>query len=388
MDFSPLAEFMDRLTGWIVPGNAAAVYRDGRLVFSYASGLSDVENARPMLGGELFNIWSCSKLTTVTAALQLYERGFFLLDDPIAEYLPAWRDAAVKEPDGGTRPPARPLTVRHLFTMTAGLTYDTDTPAFERARALTSGRMDTVTVANCLAAEPLAFDPGEHWRYSLCHDVLAALVEVVSGERFADYVRRHIWEPLDMRNSTYHPDASDEALMAEQYIWNVSSGGTVELQRSGKRENGVLRNAGKGVHLRFGPDYDSGGAGITTSVDDYARFAGALANGGIGPTGERILAPGTIELMRTNQLTSAQLADFNWNQFVGCGYGLGVRTTLDRAAAGFNGPRCEFGWGGAAGATVIVDPETRTGLFYAHHMLNPQEEYYQPRLRNVLYACL
>ena len=92
--------------------------------------------------------------------------------------------------------------------------------------------------------------------------------------------------------------------------------------------------------------------------------------------------------MRTDRLTAVQRADFNWNEFKGCGYGLGVYTVVDKAKAGSTGSAGEFGWGGAAGATAFADPERKLGVFFAQHCLNPREEYYQPRLKNVIHACL
>jgi len=154
------------------------------------------------------------------------------------------------------------------------------------------------------------------------------------------------------------------------------------------KTDGCVINVGKAVAHTFGDEYDSGGAGITTSVEDYSRFVSALANWGVGANGERILAKSTVELMRTNQLNAEQLKNFKWSQLKGYGYGLGVRTLIDKAASGSTGNLQEFGWGGAAGATVLVDPQIGLSVFYAHHMLNPQEEYYQPRLRNVVYTCI
>ena len=388
MDFQPMKDYMRRLTGWIVPGAVCAVYQNGKRVFFHAEGFSDLENRVPMRGDELFNLYSCSKITTVTAALQLYERGFFLLDDPLSDFIPAWGAVRVQTPEGDLRKPVRPITMRHLFTMTGGLTYNFNTPAFEKARRLTGGRMDTLRTAECLAEDPLSFDPGDHWQYSLCHDVLAAAVEAISGERFADYVRKHIWEPLDIRNATYHPTPEETGRIAEQYRDEAPTDDIVEMQKGGFPGQGKIVNVGKGVSHVLGEGYDSGGAGITAAADDYARFLYALANGGTGLTGERILSPGAIELLRENQLTPGLLHDFNWPQLKGYGYGLGVRTTLSRAESGFTGEWGEFGWGGAAGATAIVDPEAGLALFYAEHLLNPHEEIYQPRLRNVLYACL
>ena len=376
---------MDRLTEWIIPGNSVSVYHSGKEIFRYSSGYSDVENGIPMNGGELLNIYSTSKPCTVTAALQLYEKGFFLLDDPLYDFIPEYREMQIIE-NGQLRKAQKPITLRQLFTMTSGLTYNTNTDAFKHARKLTDGRMDTLQVIKCLASDPLVFEPGERWNYSLSHDVLAAVVEVVSGMKFRDYVRQNIFEPLEMNDSYYHNDNLHDR-MAQQYNY-VSSGSDdiVKAQLNGLGSDGRLVNVGKNNTLVFGPEYDSGGAGIVTTVGDYAKFAQALALKGKGINGERILSEGTVELLKTNQLTEQQKKYFDWDNVKGYGYGLGVKTMMNRALSGSNGSVGEFSWGGAAGASFFVDPDEKLSLFYAHHMLNPQETYYQPRLRNVLYT--
>lgn len=390
MDFTNLKEFMDHLTGWIIPGNSVVVYKDGKRVFSYQSGFSSVEKREPMRGGELFNIYSCSKPTTVVSALQLYEKGLFLLDDPLYDFIPEFRHMKVRCKEG-MEDAKTPITMRHLFTMTAGLDYNTNAPWRAKAEERTKGRMETLDVVRAIAEEPLFFHPGTKWNYSMCHDVLAAAVEAISGQRFSEYVREHIFAPLGMESATYHPTDADRARMAEQYCYEIVGENDAVKQQAGliQGKDGVVVNVGKGNHLVFGAEYDSGGAGITVSVEDYAKFANALACGGVGETGEKILGAGTIELLRTNQLTfgSIDCSNFGWEQLKGYGYGLGVRTMIDRVASGFNGTCSEFGWGGAAGATILIDPDTRLAYFYAHHMLNPQETYYQPRLRNAVFSA-
>ena len=144
---------MDDLTSWIIPGNSIVVYKDGQQVFSYQSGFSDLEKRVPMRGGELFNIYSCSKVATVTAALQLYERGKFLLDDPLYYYIPEFRNMNVRLSGSEIKKTTRPITMRHLFTMTAGFDYNTHAPWRKKADALTGGKMDTLQVARCLAEQ-------------------------------------------------------------------------------------------------------------------------------------------------------------------------------------------------------------------------------------------
>ncbi|MFR2180826.1 MAG: serine hydrolase domain-containing protein [Hominilimicola sp.] len=384
MNFEYMKSFMDSLTEWIIPGNSVVIYKDGKKVFEYSSGYSDLEKKIKKTGEEQLYIYSCSKVATVTAALQLYEQGKFLLSDPLYEYLPEFKKMYVKDGDR-IKAAENPITIRDLFTMTAGLSYATNTPAFEKARKLTDGKMDTRTVIKCLAEEPLLFEPGARWNYSLCHDVLAVLAEVVSGMRFSEYMKKYIFEPLDMNNSYYH--TPNDVIISPQYIYEIQdTKNIVELQQK-EHTSGVVKRA-YGNELVFGENYDSGGAGIITTVDDYAKFAAALANSGTGLNNNRILSSATVKLMKTNQLNEAQRKTMNWRRLRGYGYGLGVRTLIDKAESGSNSSIGEIGWGGAAGATIIADTEEKVALFYAHHMLNPQEEYYQPRLGNVLYSCL
>ncbi len=392
MDFTYLKNFMDELVDKGIPGNGAIVYKDGKKVFEYASGYASIEEKTPMSTNIPINIYSCSKPMTVVAALQLFEQGKFLLSDPLYNYIPEFSKVYIKDENGNLIESKKPITMWNLFTMTSGYDYSREASVFEKAREITAGKMDTVQVIKCLAKQPLLFEPGEHWQYGLSHDILAAAVEVISGMRFADYVKKNIFNKLEMDNSYYHKTPEIEAKMAEQYKCVTDSGETdiVNLQKSAHGFDGEVVNIGKDVVIHgFGENYDSGGAGIITTIEDYSKFVAALASGGMGLNGERILSPATVELLHTNQLSEEQMAmSFNWPQLAGYGYGLGVRTMIDKAKGGSNGNIGEFGWGGAAGATVLADTKENLAVFYAHHMLNPHEEYYQPRLRNVVYSCI
>lgn len=390
MDFSLMKDFMDRLTAWRIPGNSISVCVENKEVFSYQSGYENVEKKKKMSSDKLFNIFSCSKPVTVTAALQLYERGFFLLDDPLYDFILAYKSMYVQDENGECTETEVPITLRHLFTMTSGIRYGKKFPAFEKAQKLTNGKMNTLTVASCMAENGLSFVPGEKWEYGNSHDLLAAVVEVVSGVKFRDYVKENIFEPLEMHDACYH-NAPVIDRVAELYRYNnTEETDIVNLQTAVDNDKtGRLIKEGKESPV-FGIEYDSGSAGITASVSDLSKFASALANGGVGRNGERILSAGTIELLRTNQLDEKLFEDFRrrWPQHKGYSYGLGVKTMIDKVKSGSPGEIGEFGWGGAAGATLLVDPDMKLSMFYTHHMLNPHEAYYQPRLRNVLYACV
>lgn len=392
MDFTYLREFMDEMALKRSPGNAVSVRMDGKEVFRYAAGFSDLEDKKPLTGEESFYIYSCSKPATVTAALTLLEKGKFLLSDPLYEYIPEFRHMTVKTPEGEIAEARGPITIGQLFTMTAGFDYDLEDPCFQKAKEETGGKCDTVPMIKCLADKPLCFEPGTRWQYSLCHDVLAGLVEVISGMKFRDYIKQVIFDPLEMEDTVLHTTPRVLSEMAQQYMF-VPQGASgqmdpVEAQRSGRAENGSFVNVGKQNHLIPGPEYDSGGAGIITTLSDYGKFLAALAHMGTGENGARILSAQTVELMRTNALSEAQLKYYDWLQLRGYGYGLGVRVMMDRIQGSSLSPVGEFGWCGAAGSSAFIDPKNRLSVFYVQHVLNPREEYYMPRLRNAIYAGL
>lgn len=392
MDFNNLKNFMDYMAETRTPGNAIEVYVDGKQAFKYASGVSDIDTKKTLTGDEYYYIYSCSKVTTVTAGLQLLEQGQFLMSDPLYDYIPEYKHMYIKNENGKITEAKNPITIGNLFTMTSGLTYNFKSDGFKKARELTNGKMNTDVVVRCIASDPISFEPGTKWQYGLSHDVLAGLISIITGKKFRDYVKENIFEPLGMNNTMYHLTSDVISKMASQYFF-VPDGqdnnfDLVEAQKYGKGEKGEFKNVGKEHEHILGDEYDSGGAGIITTVSDYVKIAAALANYGTGLNGEKILSKGSVELMKTNSLTDEQRASMDWKQLKGYGYGFGVRTLINKAEGGSLGPIGEFGWGGAAGSTILCDTENNLAFFYAQHTLNPREEFYQPRLRNVVYSSL
>ena len=379
MDFSKLTAFLDGLTFHTVPGNDCIVYQNHKQIFRHMSGYSNLENKVKISGNELYNMWSASKVITCAAALTLYEKGLFSLSDPLYEYMPEfkkmYRKKLLSDKTEELVPVEKDITILNLFTMTAGFTYNINTPYIKDARQKSNNRCPTREIARAIASSPLIFEPGTHWNYSLCHDVLGALIEVVSGMRFADYAEKAIFGPLEMNSSTYKTPAESEMhRMATQYSYRKDLGRFITTNNS--------------CGYKLGPDYDSGGAGVVSSASDYIKFADAMANGGIGINGEKILNPSTINLMKKNALDEICLSEFSQYYLQGYGYGLGVRTLMDPKRAGSKGCAGEFGWNGAAGAIVIIDPENELSVFYAQHMLDGDEKYMFSNLRDTVYDCI
>ncbi|MBT2288810.1 beta-lactamase family protein [Paenibacillus albidus] len=377
MDFKPLSSFIDHITSWRIPWAEVLVMYRNETVFRYRNGYVNLEEKTPIDEERIINLYSMTKIMTCTAALRLVEKGALLLNDPLSAYLPEYAEMTVSKtlPGGRTEleRAIRPITVRDLFTMTAGFSYDIGSPSIQEVVNSTNGKVPTRAFAKALAKEPLLFEPGTRWSYSLCHDVLAALVEAVDGRSFGTYIRDEITGPLGMNDTGF--DLSDEQRnrLAPQYEYNE------ELNRPVRRD---------GNGFRIGTEFESGGAGLLSTVSDYVLFLNALTHQGRSLSGVRILSPASVELMRTDHLTEKMRSDFSWEQLKGYGYGLGVRTHVSKASSGSLSPLGEFGWSGAAGCLAIIDPASQLTVMYAQHLLNNQEPFVHPRLRNIVYGCL
>lgn len=325
-----------------IPGFDLLVYKDGQEILRYMGGYADRERRIPMRGNERYNIYSCSKPITCTAAMQLWEKGLFSLEDELSKYMPEFAEMTVKTPKGLV-PACRPILIQDLFQMTAGFNYDLRSPSMIQLHKDTDGRSPTREVARYLAREPLQFHPGDQYMYSLCHDVLAALVEVLSGEKFADYVKAHIFDPLGMKDS-------DFLLPMDQYDT------VAPLYYNDPEQDCIVRHPqGQVPVFRLGSEHASGGAGCVSTVEDYMKFLEALREG------ERLLKRQTIDLMATDRLTPAQMDTYPSARFYG--YGLGMRTPK------VGSRRTDFGWGGAAAAHLAVDIPHGISFYYAQHVI-------------------
>ncbi len=381
MDFGMFRAFQDWLTAREIPGNDCMIMQDHRVLYRYMSGYADLESERPIRGDELYYFWSASKPITACLALRLLERGAFRLDDPLADYMPEFSHMLIRSPDASADsepvPAKKPILIRHLFTMTASFSYRYNLPEIEAVKRATNGRCPTREVARGIARTTLYFEPGEKWDYCFCHDILGALVEVVSGRRLRDFAADELFRPLGMTDTSYNlpKDPKKLARMATQYAYLAD-------------ENRVVPTDGTCGHI-IGPEYDCGGAGVVSTCSDYMKFADAIANEGLAKNGYRVLKPETVRLWKTDALAKKQRRSMSyWPHMAGYSYGLGVRTMIDPAAGHSLGPVGEFGWDGAAGTFVLFDTENRLACVYTQHMLYSDWAHIFPTLRNLVYACL
>ena len=381
MNFQPLKDFMDNYLPMLgVPGTDIAIYRNHEELFRYQSGYDSLRLGTPVRHDALYHMYSCTKVATCVAATQLIERGEILATDPVFAYFPEYGDIQVKHllPDGTVeiRPAENVLTVEHLLTMTGGLDYDLNRPGIRRVIKETEGRAPTLDVVRALAEDPFECEPGTAYRYSLCLDVIGGLVELVSGMSLGEYFKKNIFDPLGMVETSFGMTDEKLARMACQYQFNPETGEVTEVP---KGQNPFV----------FGTEYQSGGAGLISSVKDQILFADALANYGVGKSGNRILSRFGVELMSSNHLSEKCVRDYRAavGQACGYGYGYGVRSNMEPAIGGNLSPLGEFGWDGARGSYISCDPKNKIAFFYAEHMggLHPVV---LPRLRNIVYSCI
>lgn len=377
MAFETLTKNIDYLTSWRVVGNSCSVYKDGKQVYTHASGYSDKEKGIKTTGKETLYLYSVSKVITCALAMTLYERGLLKLDAPIADVLPEWKAplVCITDESGMEKlvPAERPITVRNLFTMSAGLTYNRETSQIKTAYEKTGGRLPTREISRALAETPLAFQPGTKWMYSLCHDLLVAYCEELIGEHFGDFAERTLFSPLGLKKTAYGVKAGKNDDVAPLYKFEPDT------------ETSHLNETQKNTYI-LGSDYDSGGAGVISNRDELAKIMDTFARGGISADGVRIIGEDTLKMMRENEIADIRRT-WQWGQYEHYNYGLGVYTLDDPVALGIpNAPRKIFGWCGAAGAHVIIDMDNKLSLVYTEHMFNSQEPKFLKLIREGLYA--
>lgn len=374
-NFSPLEELMHDFTEHReIPGADIIVALDGKPVYRYFTGYADREAGRKIDENTLYFLFSASKPITCASALRLVERGLLDLKAPLSEYMPEFAHLTV---DDGVNPPheaKNPITVRDLFCMANGYSYEY---AFgeHKISEMQGQPCPTVPTVKQLAKLPLRFEPHTKFAYGLGHDMLAALVEVVSGKKFHDYVKENVFEPLGMVNSHMHatPDDRGGRLAA---IYQMNDGKT---SRCPNQDNSHI----------YGEEYDSGGAGIISCPADYIKFAMTMTRRGISPDGSyQLLKPETVDLMRTPQLNDGELASFAACNQYGYSYGLGVRTHVDPATSGRLSPVGEFGWDGALGAFVSFDPANKISIVYIQSVYSTPHPVNHKDILNTVYKCL
>ena len=358
MNFTKLQKYMDSFyLEKNVPGSGIAVYYRHEPVFEYYTHYANVEKKIPFARDTIVNLYSTSKVITCSAALQLVEQGKFKLSDPLYEYIPEYKDMFVRTFIDGKEEIVRaknPLLIENLFTMSGICDYGVS-PAFQKKLDEMDKNATTLDIIKEMAKIPLAFEPGTHYQYGFSHDVLGGLIEAVSGQLLGDYLEKNIFSRIGMIETFFDvPEDKKDKLAVHYCGFNA--------------KNETYNSIGEVASFKLKEKYQAGGAGLKSSVRDYILFSEMLCNYGTAKNGEVILKKETINDMRRNRLHQISQKDFdefgNWAKF-GYGYGLGVRTLINREQANMLSELGEFGWDGLCGCYTLSDPESEMAIFYA-----------------------
>ena len=381
------------------PCTQTLVYRRGKIVHSAVQGLADVERGIPVKDDAIFRIYSMTKPITSVAFMMLVEEGRVALDEPVAKYIPEWRNLAVyvggmpmlgAQPGGPpkfiTAPTARPMQIVDLLRHTSGLTYGFQNrtsvdAAYRSTKVGEAGLSGTLeSMIEGLAALPLEFSPGEAWNYSVSTDVLGYLIGKISGIPFEQFLKDRIFDPLGMIDTAFHVPADKAHRFAACYSADGKGGKTLQDDPT------------KSPYLNP-PTYVSGGGGLVSTTADYLKFCRMLlGRGALGNA--RLLSPKTLALMTTNHLPGGKTLPelsrslFSEATYDGVGFGLGFAVTMDPARTLVPGSPGEFWWGGAATTSFWIDPAEDLAVVFMTQCMPSGAYPVRRELRTLVYSAI
>jgi len=373
------------------PGTQTLVYRRGKVVHQAVQGFADVQRKAPVKDDTIFRIYSMTKPITSVAFMMLFEEGRVALDEPVAKYIPQWKDLGVfaggTAPNFLTRPVSRPMLIVDLLRHTSGLTYGiqqrTNVDAAYREKKIGGveivGSLDTMIEE--LASIPLEFSPGEAWNYSVSTDVVGYLVGRISGQPFEQFLQERIFNPLGMKDTAFHVPKEKAHRFAACYSADV------------KTSSFKLQDDPATSPFLAPPTFVSGGGGLCSTAADYLTFCRALINGGeVG--GVRLLGPKTLRLMTSNHLPGGlylpalSRSMFSESTYDGIGFGLGFGVNMDPARTLLPGSAGEYYWGGAASTAFWIDPAEELIAIFMTQVLPSSAYPVRRELRTLVYSAI
>jgi CubicO group peptidase (beta-lactamase class C family) len=378
---------------YLAPGKIAGcqitVGRGGHVAYHRSLGLMDREHGRPMAEDAVFRIFSMTKPIASLALMQLYERGMFQLSDPVHLYIPEWRGLRVGDvqADGSIAmmKSHRPMNVRDVLMHMTGLPGgifpgNPIDDEFTEARQAHQKGLTLEGITALLAEYPLKFHPGTRWNYGLSTDIVGRLVEILSGDRFDDYLQREVFEPLKMVDTGFYVPEEATGRLTALYQFQPA------------KAPALLETPTESPYLRP-PSYLSGSSGLVSTTSDYVAFCQMLLNGGhLG--GHRLLSRKTLELMTGNHLPGgATLSDlaiggFGEAGFDGVGFGLGFAVGQGPVATAMAGSAGDFYWGGAASTAFWVDPAEDLFAVFMTQLLPSVAYPFRAQLRALVYQAI
>lgn len=372
----------DAIENGVTAGANLLICKDGEEIFYGEAGYADRENQIPIRRDTIFRLYSMTKPITAAAVMMLMEQGKLELAQPVSDFLPGFEKLTV-ERDGKSEPVKIAMTLRHLMNMTSGLTYGGEETASDRRtldwiqecidRMYGPEAVHTVEFANHLGRIPLAFDPDSSWRYGLSADILGAVVEVVSGMSYGEFLQKNLFDPLEMQDTGFWVPEQKQSRLAKAY----ETVGRDMIPYNG--DNLVISNS-----MKTPPVFESGGAGLVSTIDDYNRFARMLLNGG-SLEGRKILSPETVQFMTMGRLTGVQQdAMRQWVGMEGFTYSNLMRIMVCPEQASGLSRMGEYGWDGWLGCYFANFPKEQMSIVLMQQKKDAGTISMTRKIRNVL----
>lgn len=347
------------------------VEASGEPLASGRAGVADTASGKAIPDGAIYRIYSMTKPIVSVMAMILIEQGKLRLYDMLAQFNPAFRNLRVLLPTGELAPANRPVNVEDLFTHRAGFSYEFIAgchiaPGYDAIDLASDGACSLDEMMAKLATQPLAFQPGSQFRYSVSTDVLAHVCEKASGRPMQSLLREFIFEPLGMNDTDYFVPAEKQDRIMSMY--GVSDVKDMSFLNPPSVQE-LIPSDVEEMYPSTNPDYSRGGHGLFSTLDDYFKFATMLLTGR-SSEGKIILSRKMLEMMKSNRIPESQLPlRIGLSPLPGYGWGLGVRIMMDPGSALALTGKGEFGWAGAASTYFWVDPnEEMVGVFMSQYL--------------------
>ena len=369
-------------------GGNLMVIQDGKELVYLEEGLADIEQNKPISRNAIFRLYSMSKPVTAASVMILMERGILDLFEPVSNYLPGFAGQMV-DVEGELVAAEREVNIHDLLSMTSGLVYEgypgkasEDTALLYREigeRLLSDNPMSTVEIADRLGKCALAFQPGTSWHYGTSADVLGAVVEKVSGIRFGEFLEKEIFEPLGMHDTGFYVTPDKQERLVKTYAQG----------EKGKLTYYEGNHLGINNQMDHIPAYESGGAGLVSTIDDYARFGRMLINHGT-LDGIQIMLPRTVEYMTSCNLNTMQQTVFHnkWTHLAGYNYGNLMRVMTECGKAGLICSPGEYGWDGWLGGYFTNCPAEKLTILFLMQKTDTGTTSLTRKLRNIILSTL
>lgn len=354
MDMKKISQVMDNaINSGEEVGAAVVIVRDGAPVDSYACGYADAESKKPMQTDTICRMFSCSKIATAVAAMICLERGIIAMEDELCRFIPEFEHSEYYA-DGKLYPCSRRIKVSDLLNMTSGIAYPCDekgaeainTVWYELDQSYRSGNMmTTAEFAQKAAKSPLLFDVGAKWMYGSSADIMGAVIEAASGMEYRDFLKKNIFEPLGMDDTDFFVPKEKRDRLGKIY------------ECAGKEPKEFTGTNLAIFDFEEKPNFQSGGAGLFSTAEDYAKLGAALSTDGKG-----IISRKTANFLTVNSLSEKQRETFTWDSCKGCGYANFMRIVENRNNAGMTVSDGSFCWDGWTGTYLMNDPAEKLSI--------------------------